>query len=61
MFWGVTKKEGRSFLKIKFYERVILSCWGITRNIQGVIRKTSTSVTTLRITSTIMEFGGQAL
>jgi hypothetical protein len=24
-FWGVTEKEGRGFLKIKFYERVILS------------------------------------
>jgi len=24
-FWDVTKKEGRDFLKIKFYARVILS------------------------------------
>ncbi|KEH24502.1 hypothetical protein MTR_7g112605 [Medicago truncatula] len=29
-FWGVTKKEGIGFLKIKFYERVILSFWGAT-------------------------------
>jgi len=39
-FLGVTKKEGRSFLKIKFFARVILSFWGVTRIIQGVIRKT---------------------
>jgi len=38
--WGVTKKEGRCFLKIKFYTRVILSFWGVTRITLGVIRKT---------------------
>jgi len=39
-FWGVTKKEGRRFLKIKIYARVILLFWGVTRIIRGVIRKT---------------------
>jgi hypothetical protein len=41
-FLGVTKKEGRDFLKIKFYTRVILSFWGVTRIIKGVIRKIQT-------------------
>jgi len=39
-FWGVTMKEGRVFLKIKFYTKVILSLWSVTKIIQGVIRKT---------------------
>jgi len=39
-FWGVTKEEGKGFLKIKFYARVILLFWGVTRIMQGVIRKT---------------------
>jgi len=38
-FWRVTKKEGRDFLKIKFYARVILSFLGVTGITQGVIRK----------------------
>jgi len=40
-FWGVTTKEGRGFLKNKFFARVILSFWGIIRIVHGIIRKTS--------------------